>query len=141
MYHRDENEGHKKISYKRCPECQKPLFRAPRYQAVLKAAIKKVENLKKILEARNKELTERERRQVIAAASEDVARTSGTAAGHWFECDNGHPYLIGECGGAMQLGKCPECGVAIGGSSHRLVTGNRLATSVDGSTQPAYPTL
>ena len=47
--------------------------------------------------------------------------------GHWFECPNGHPYFIGECGGAMQQSRCPECGAAVGGASHRLAEGNRQA--------------
>jgi len=36
-------------------------------------------------------------------------------SGHWFECPNGHPYVIGECGGAMEKSLCPECKAEIGG--------------------------
>jgi hypothetical protein len=32
-----------------------------------------------------------------------------------FECPNGHYYVIGECGGAMEKSKCPECKEEIGG--------------------------
>jgi hypothetical protein len=32
---------------------------------------------------------------------------------------NGHPFAIGNCGGATQESKCPECGEAIGGSGPR----------------------
>ena len=39
----------------------------------------------------------------------------GLSGGHWFECKNGHSYVIGECGGAMQKSKCPECKEEIGG--------------------------
>ena len=42
-------------------------------------------------------------------------------AGHWFKCPNGHYYVIGECGGAMQKGKCPDCEAEIGGYNHELV--------------------
>ncbi len=45
--------------------------------------------------------------------------------GHFYECPNGHPYIITDCGGAMQEASCPECGVRIGGRSHRLTSGNR----------------
>lgn len=38
-----------------------------------------------------------------------IIKASGLAAGHWFECPNGHPYAIDECGGAMQRSTCPEC--------------------------------
>lgn len=41
------------------------------------------------------------------------------------QCPNGHFYIIGDCGGAMQESRCPECGAAIGGMSHRLVSSNR----------------
>lgn len=34
---------------------------------------------------------------------------------------SGHYYNIGECGGAMQRGKCPECNEVIGGEQHRHV--------------------
>lgn len=34
--------------------------------------------------------------------------------GHWFECPNGHVYAIGECGGATEKSKCPECTADIG---------------------------
>lgn len=40
-------------------------------------------------------------------------------AGHWFTCPNGHPYYIGNCGAAMQVGKCPACGAVIGATADR----------------------
>lgn len=46
---------------------------------------------------------------------------------HWYECPNGHPYFIGECGGAMQVGRCIECGEQVGGSSHTLLASNQRA--------------
>lgn len=45
-------------------------------------------------------------------------------------CPNGHVYIIGECGGAMQHGRCPECGAAIGGSGHELEATNARAEEV-----------
>ena len=45
--------------------------------------------------------------------------------GHLYQCPNGHMYVIGNCGGAMQRARCPECGAVIGGQSHRLYEGNR----------------
>lgn len=52
----------------------------------------------------------------------------GSWSSHWFECPNGHPYFIGECGGAMETSKCPECREQVGGSSHRLLSSNRPST-------------
>ncbi|KAJ3324873.1 hypothetical protein HDU76_013306 [Blyttiomyces sp. JEL0837] len=51
--------------------------------------------------------------------------TEFSIQGHWYTCVNGHPYSIGECGGAMEQSQCPECGAPIGGQSHRLQAGNR----------------
>lgn len=48
----------------------------------------------------------------------------GGYGGHWYQCPNGHPYVIADCGGAMELSTCPECHAAIGGGSHRVVNGN-----------------
>lgn len=44
----------------------------------------------------------------------------GLSAGHWYQCPNGHSYVIGECGGAMEQSRCPECRSQIGGGSHEL---------------------
>eukprot|EP00009_Paramoeba_aestuarina_P016333 CAMPEP_0201543780 /NCGR_PEP_ID=MMETSP0161_2-20130828/72793_1 /ASSEMBLY_ACC=CAM_ASM_000251 /TAXON_ID=180227 /ORGANISM="Neoparamoeba aestuarina, Strain SoJaBio B1-5/56/2" /LENGTH=1750 /DNA_ID=CAMNT_0047951613 /DNA_START=65 /DNA_END=5317 /DNA_ORIENTATION=- len=45
----------------------------------------------------------------------------------WYECPNGHPYSVGECGRPMQRGKCPACGADIGGQHHQNVQGVRDA--------------
>ena len=51
----------------------------------------------------------------------------GSWSDHWYECPNGHPYFIGNCGQAMQQSVCPECGTAVGGSRHTLLQSNRSA--------------
>jgi hypothetical protein len=51
----------------------------------------------------------------------------GSWSSHWYQCPNGHPYFIGECGGAMQESRCPDCGAPVGGTSHRLLSSNRGA--------------
>lgn len=50
--------------------------------------------------------------------------------GHVYVCPNGHPYVIGECGGAMQRSRCIECGAEVGGGGHRLQADNRPATEL-----------
>ncbi|XP_001601379.1 NFX1-type zinc finger-containing protein 1 isoform X2 [Nasonia vitripennis] len=70
---------------------------------------------------------------------EMIVKAMGFKQGHWFKCPNGHFYTIGECGGAMQQSKCFECGAAIGGSQHRLLSDNRLASEIDGATRSAWP--
>ena len=61
----------------------------------------------------------------------------GLSKGHWYKCLNGHYYCIGECGGAMQLAKCPECKADSGGTSHRLTGENVHAGGMDGSRHAA----
>ncbi|GBC01063.1 hypothetical protein RclHR1_04050006 [Rhizophagus clarus] len=58
-------------------------------------------------------------------------KTEFRGAGHWYECPNGHPYTIGECGGAMQMSRCPDCNAQIGGGHHELTSGNRLNSEFD----------
>ena len=75
-------------------------------------------------------LTESERIAIVNAI--------GLTKGHWFKCPNGHYYCIGECGGAMEEGKCPDCGARIGGQSHALRADNRLAPEMDGARHAAW---
>ena len=53
-----------------------------------------------------------------------IMKELNLGAGHWFECPNGHIYAIGECGGATEESKCPECKAKIGGTSHKLLDSN-----------------
>ena len=46
----------------------------------------------------------------------NLLRTLGTT---WYKCPNGHLYVVGECGGPMQQGRCPECREQIGGMNHQ----------------------
>jgi len=70
-----------------------------------------------------------EKREIFLALSAEVGTNNNISyGGHWYVCPNGHPYAIGECGGAMQEGRCIECGSPIGGGSHQLVAGNRRAS-------------
>ncbi|GAW26610.1 putative nf-x1 finger and helicase domain protein [Rosellinia necatrix] len=59
-----------------------------------------------------------EKRNIWSAMS-----TEFQGQGHWYMCENGHPFTIGECGMPMEEARCPECGAAIGGHHHNLVAG------------------
>ena len=50
----------------------------------------------------------------------------------------GHIYCITECGGAMEEGRCPECGSEIGDRNHRLRGDNHLASDMDGAQYDAF---
>ncbi|KAK7499274.1 hypothetical protein BaRGS_00009534 [Batillaria attramentaria] len=58
--------------------------------------------------------------------------------GHWYKCPKGHVYAIGDCGGANQGSRCPECKAAIGGVNYRLAEGNTLASEMDGAQAAAW---
>ena len=75
-------------------------------------------------------LTEEEKIQIVRAV--------GLKQGHWFKCPNGHFYAIGECGGAMEEGRCPDCDAVIGGHGHHLTSDNQLAPEMDGARYPAW---
>ncbi|GES78947.1 P-loop containing nucleoside triphosphate hydrolase protein [Rhizophagus clarus] len=82
--------------------------------------LKNVDELYEVVE-RSGQLSQHEKLEIYRAMSSEFI-----GSGHWYECPNGHPYTIGECGGAMQLSSCPDCGVPIGGGSHLLTSGNRV---------------
>ncbi|KAI9142789.1 hypothetical protein BKA69DRAFT_1113975 [Paraphysoderma sedebokerense] len=73
-------------------------------------------------------ITEVELKQIVSAMKDDLGSWGGT---HWYRCPNGHPYAIGECGGAMQTSTCPECGATIGGASHSLTQGNSASAELN----------
>jgi hypothetical protein len=68
-----------------------------------------------------------EMRAVYRAMSREF---SGT--GHWYTCENDHPFTIGECGMPVQMARCPECGAAVGGSNHAPAQGVRRADEIEG---------
>lgn len=74
-----------------------------------------------------------ERKQIVLAF--------GQRSGRWFKCAKGHIYVVTECGGALEVSKCPDCGSTIGGVNHRMEEHNYLATEMDGATDPIYPTV
>ncbi|TFA97633.1 NFX1-type zinc finger-containing protein 1 [Trichoderma ghanense] len=71
-------------------------------------------------------VTAEEMRAVYSAMTREF---SGT--GHWYTCENNHPFTIGECGMPMQEARCPECGARIGGQNHQAVEGMRHATEIE----------
>ncbi|XP_068707528.1 NFX1-type zinc finger-containing protein 1-like [Montipora foliosa] len=70
-----------------------------------------------------------------------IVKAMGLTQGHWFKCPKGHIYCITECGGAMEEGRCPECGSSIGGQNHQLRADNQLASEMDGARYAAFSNL
>ena len=71
-------------------------------------------------------VTNEEKAAVYAAMASDFRGT-----GHWYYCENGHPFTVGECGMPMQTSRCPQCGAAVGGERHHAVEGVRRAADMD----------
>lgn len=67
-----------------------------------------------------------EKAAVYAAMAQDFRGT-----GHWYYCENGHPFTVGECGMPMQTSTCPQCESPVGGSGHVPVAGVRRAMELD----------
>jgi hypothetical protein len=51
--------------------------------------------------------------------------------GHWYTCENGHPFTVGECGMPMEQARCPECGGVVGGRNHTPADGVRHAAEIE----------
>jgi len=63
---------------------------------------------------------------------EDIVKAFGFShRGHFYNCENGHAFVITECGGAMEAARCPECNAPIGGSDNRLIQSNTRATEFE----------
>lgn len=56
----------------------------------------------------------------------DPSIRSSDGRGHLHRCPNGHYYIIADCGQPNQQSRCPDCGAAVGGGSHRFA-GEHLA--------------
>lgn len=77
------------------------------------------------------QMTSEEKRSIQQAMNFTDTHTGefGGYGGHWYQCPNGHPYVIADCGGAMERSTCPECHATIGGERHRVVDNNTGAHS------------
>ncbi|KAJ5087674.1 hypothetical protein N7456_011290 [Penicillium angulare] len=82
-----------------------------------------VEEMARLYEGPRYEKITFEELQSIKTAMVSGREGMATHCGHWYNCANGHPFAIGECGMPMEQATCPECGAPIGGQDHRAVEG------------------
>ena len=75
---------------------------------------------------------------ISEAERKEIVKAMGMGRGSWYQCPNGHVYAIGECHGAMQRSRCPDCGSAIGGMNHRLEDSNQASLEMDGASNRDY---
>ncbi|KAH6677816.1 hypothetical protein F5X68DRAFT_245533 [Plectosphaerella plurivora] len=71
-------------------------------------------------------VTGEERLAVYKAMSQEFLGT-----GHWYTCEQGHPFTVGECGMPMERARCPECGGVVGGQNHTPAVGVSQATDME----------
>jgi hypothetical protein len=86
----------------------------------VEGALSKSKSAKLLEILRGGRLTEEELESIQQATSYRFTDRGYNGSSRWNQCPNGHPYLIGDCGAAMQESQCPECGARIGGGSHQL---------------------
>ncbi|KAH0538543.1 hypothetical protein FGG08_004876 [Glutinoglossum americanum] len=72
------------------------------------------------------EFTNEEMRAVYSAMAREFRGT-----GHWYTCQNGHPFTVGNCGMPMETSRCPQCGASIGGTDHQAVDGVSRAEGIE----------
>ncbi|XP_071329691.1 E3 ubiquitin-protein ligase rnf213-alpha [Trachinotus anak] len=71
---------------------------------------------------------------------EDMLAVARQAMGQlqWYNCPNGHPCTIGECGQPMERSRCLDCGAVIGGQNHLAVKGFEVVQVQDDRTQTGH---
>ncbi|KAI8096347.1 uncharacterized protein BX664DRAFT_323721 [Halteromyces radiatus] len=140
QYFKSRTESSEDIAIKlwTCPTCQIPINIAPRYSNIIKAEVNLVNDIKEQQEKIRQQLTLEEKLSIINAMNEETGY-HGILGGRWFVCKYRHPYYIGDCGGATEISKCPQCNEEIGGLQHQVVETNRFYGEFDGSLKPAWP--
>lgn len=56
----------------------------------------------------------------------------------WYNCPNGHPCSVGECGKPMVQSFCPDCRAQIGGVNHMPLQGFRPISNAEDRTQTGH---
>ncbi|KAL5354313.1 hypothetical protein ACLOAV_000401 [Pseudogymnoascus australis] len=114
----DEARDHLKLAYRLCDK----------YPGQTAGMRSEVEDAEKMLRDSTfyMPVSNDEKAAVFAAMALDFRGT-----GHWYYCENGHPFTVGECGMPMETSQCPQCGSPVGGRHHRAVDGVRPATDLE----------
>ncbi|PQE06276.1 NFX1-type zinc finger-containing 1 protein [Rutstroemia sp. NJR-2017a BBW] len=99
-----------------------------KYPGQIAGMSKEVKDVEKMLRGSTfyMPVSNEEKAAVYAAMAQSF---SGT--GHWYYCENGHPFTVGECGMPMVTSQCPQCGSPIGGRNHQAADGVRPATDLE----------
>lgn len=108
-------------------------------EVILNSRKRYTSNLDNVLQTELTELNElcASSIRITEAEKREILRALDLEPGRWYKCKNGHPYVITECGGAMMVSRCNECGEPIGGENHRVLHGE-FAPEMDGAQYPAW---
>ncbi|OBT61743.1 hypothetical protein VE03_09179 [Pseudogymnoascus sp. 23342-1-I1] len=114
----DEGRDHLKLAHKLCDK----------YPGQTAGMRNEVEDVEKMLRDSTfyMPVSNDEKAAVFAAMAQDFRGT-----GHWYYCENGHPFTVGECGMPMETSQCPQCGSPVGGRNHQAVGGVTPATDLE----------
>ncbi|KAI9784989.1 MAG: hypothetical protein M1839_001185 [Geoglossum umbratile] len=114
----DEGRGHLQLAHEMCDK-------HPNQTVGIR---NEVEDVEKMLRDSTfyMPVSNEEKAAVYAAMAHDFRGT-----GHWYYCENGHPFTVGECGMPMETSQCPQCGSPVGGRDHQSVGGVRLAEDME----------
>lgn len=115
---KDEARGHLQLAHKLCDE----------YPGQTAGMRNEAEEVERMLQESTfyMPVSNEEKAAVYAAMAHDFRGT-----GHWYYCENGHPFTIGECGMPMETSQCPQCGSPVGGHDHRASGGDRPAMDLE----------
>lgn len=54
-----------------------------------------------------------------------------TTSALWYNCINGHPFAVGDCGMSTEVARCRECGAPVGGTNPRPLDGVTRAEEME----------
>ncbi|EGU88984.1 hypothetical protein FOXB_00496 [Fusarium oxysporum f. sp. conglutinans Fo5176] len=54
-----------------------------------------------------------------------------TTSALWYNCVNGHPFAVGDCGMSTEVARCRECGAPVGGTNPRPLDGVTRAEGME----------
>ncbi|ELR09946.1 hypothetical protein GMDG_04422 [Pseudogymnoascus destructans 20631-21] len=114
----DEARDHLKLAYKLCDKY-------PRQTAGTRDEVEEVEKMLRD-STFYMPVSNDEKAAVYAVMAQNFRGT-----GHWYYCENGHPFTVGECGMPMETSQCPQCGSPVGGRDHQAISGITRATDLE----------
>ena len=114
----DKARGYLQLAHKICDE----------YPGQTAGMRNEVEDVEKMLRDSTfyMPVSNEEKAAVYAAMAHDFRGT-----GHWYYCENGHPFIIGECNMSIETSQCPQCGSLVSGHNYRAIGNVRPATDLE----------